>query len=809
MSGYVSLPPQQLPKSQKGKKWRMKNLDWADSKSFFNYNAVRKSIEHKKINYDLINGKLYMSDLAAVINPSEIKAEYIPEKIQHYPIINSKLNVLRGEESKRSFDYKVVVTNPTAVSEVEQNKKNAVFQILQEFVQDQQQSTDEANQRLTDIDKYFTYEWQDMREMRANALLSHYIKELDVRTKLNEGFYDALICGEEIYRCSIVAGEPTFERLNPMKVSVFRSGSSNKIEDADIIIIEDYLPVGKIYDIYGEYLTKKDWEYLENNPDNKGDHDDMDNYDERAGFVNMHMVDDAVYSKEFYFEPGNLFDTTTGNSLMPFDPEGNVRVLNMYWKSRRKIKKVKSYDPITGEEIYNFYNEDYIIDESKGEEETVYYINEAWEGTKIGKNIYVNMRPMPIQYNRLSNPSICNFGIVGTIYNTNDSKPYSMVDMMKPYSYLYDIIHDKLINTMANNSGKMIQLDFAKMPAGWTVDKWMYFAKVHNIAVVNSFNEGNAGASQGKLAGALNNNNTGTIDVDLSSVIAGYINLLAFVEEEMATVVGISKQREGQVSNRETVGGVERATLQSSHITEYYFINHDNTTKRVLTTLLETAKIALKGRSKKFEYILPDFAVKMIDIDGDELAECDYGLVVDGSDGTQAFNQQLNAWVQAALQNQAISFSSAMKMFSSVSFAEKQRMIEKEEQERAQQAQQQAQMQLQAQQEQMQAQMQLEQQKLELENTMNIRDNETKFQIAQMQAENGLIEQNQGQVDTSMQELDIKRQTLDQKRREFDAKMNLEREKLNLERKKAETDRDLKKEQISVQRINKSKSSSK
>lgn len=37
--------------------------------------------------------------------------------------MNSKLNVLKGEESKRVFDFKVVVTNPTAVSEIENNKK--------------------------------------------------------------------------------------------------------------------------------------------------------------------------------------------------------------------------------------------------------------------------------------------------------------------------------------------------------------------------------------------------------------------------------------------------------------------------------------------------------------------------------------------------------------------------------------------------------------------------------------------------------------------------------------------------------------
>jgi hypothetical protein len=37
---------------------------------------------------------------------------------------------------------------------------------------------------------------------------------------------------------------------------------------------------------------------------------------------------------------------------------------------------------------------------------------------------------------------------------------------------------------------------------------------------------------------------------------------------EMGEVMGITPQREGQVSNRETVGGVERSVLQSSHITE-------------------------------------------------------------------------------------------------------------------------------------------------------------------------------------------------------------------------------------------------
>jgi hypothetical protein len=77
---------------------------------------------------------------------------------------------------------------------------------------------------------------------------------------------DAMTVGEEIYQCDIIGGEPTIERLNPLKVRIFRSGISNKIEDADIIIIEDYWSPGKIIDTYYDVLTKKDMEYIEKAP---------------------------------------------------------------------------------------------------------------------------------------------------------------------------------------------------------------------------------------------------------------------------------------------------------------------------------------------------------------------------------------------------------------------------------------------------------------------------------------------------------------------------------------------------------------
>jgi hypothetical protein len=155
------------------------------------------------------------------------------------------------------------------------------------------------------------------------------------------------------------------------------------------------------------------------------------------------------------------------------------------------------------------------------------------------------MRPRPVQYNRLSNPSRCHFGIVGSIYNLNNNKPFSLVDRMKPYNYLYDVVHDRLNKMLAKNPGKIIKVDLAMIPSGWTMDKYMYFLKTSNIAVVDSFKEGSIGAATGKIAGALNTNSSGVIDAELGNSIQMNINLLEFIKEEMSEVAGISKQREG------------------------------------------------------------------------------------------------------------------------------------------------------------------------------------------------------------------------------------------------------------------------
>ena len=194
--------------------------------------------------------------------------------------------------------------------------------------------------------------------------------------------------------------------------------------------------------------------------------------------------------------------------------------------------------------------------------------------------------------------------------------------------------------------------------------------------------------------------------------------------------------------------------------------------------------------------------MQVIEIDGDEFAECDHGLVLDNGQASQKLNSQLEMLAQAALQNQALSFSSIMKLYGSASLSEKQRMIENEEMAMKQQQQQAQQQQIELQQQQLQQQAQAAQAEMEQKERQNIRDNETKVLVAEIQAEawddwnDGV-----GEPDDANSKAELA-----EKMRQFDEKIKLDREKFEFEKIKHKEDNALK-DKISIRQANRANAS--
>lgn len=793
-----------LPYRSKGKKWRESVVDWAAKHTYFNYSPVRKNIIQMKINYDLLNGKVHMSDMAAVLNPGDAATMFVPEKIQHYPIANSKINTLRGEEWGRDFRWRAIVTNPDAISEAEEKKTEEYHRSIQELVEDTSIDQREAEKQMEDTYQYFNYSWQDQKEIRDNEILRHYSKKENFKQKFNDGFVDACAVANEIYYCGIAGGEPTLTRLNPMKIRVFMSGYSNHIEDADLIIYEDYWSRGKIVDTWYDELSAEDIKKLhEDYTEMNGGLENYDNFYEAYsksgtnGFIGIGGTDfGGLFDADGVFDDLAELPGGIESDLSPYDVLGNVRVIRVWWKSLRKIYSVKSFDPETGEEMFDFYPETYVPNKAAGEEATVMWINEAWEGVLIGKDIHVGIRPCLMQHNSIDNPSKCHFGIVGTIYNVNESMPYSLLDMMKPYCYLYDAIHAKLVDLIASNWGKLVEMDLAFRPKNWTVEQWVYFARKNKVLIKDSFNEGSKGAATGKLAGGLNNATKGYIDADWGNSIQNYINLLQWTKDAMSDLVGINRQREGNTYNRETVGGIERAVLQSSYITDWIFQQHEDTKRRVLDCFLDVAKAAYRGRSKTFKYFLSDGSMKVMEVDGDDFAETSSGIIVDNSQDTQKLESSLEGIAQAAMQNNH-RLSTIMKLYTSASIQEKMRLIEADEKQMQRQQQEEMQRQQEIQQQQIQAQMQTAQMEMQQKDLINQRDNQTKIEVAQInaQAENLrlAIYDDQNNIEIRKEEMDIDREKLRNeilaldkeirfKEKELDQKKELEMKKIEAQK---------------------------
>lgn len=781
----LTLPPQRLSYSKKTKSWRKDNVDHADKHSFYHNESVRKSLKNKVVNLNLYNGVVDIRDLQDVVNPYQMDASFIPDNIPHHPILVPKVDLLVGEEIKRRFDWKVVVTNANAITKKEEDKKAMLTQKLTEFIQ-ANYTDEELEKKFKELEDYMKYDWQDLREKMANQILRHYSEEQDFKTKFNNGFKDALIMAEEIYQVDIVHDEPVLDKLNPLKVHAVRSGNSDRIEDSSIIILEDHWSPGKIVDYFHDELKPSDIDYIMEYTSTKssGSYTDDEN--------NHTLLRDGISGVDTFDTLFNIAEINGHYFSSDYtDENGNIRVLRVYWKSLKKIQKIKYYDEY-GETQYKIMTEEYIPNKDMGEESETMWVNEWWEGTKIGKDVYINMRPRPVQYNKINNPSICHPGIIGQIYNTNQGKAVSLVDRCKNYQYMYDVIWDRLNKAISTNYGKIFELDLAKVPENWEIDKWMHFAITNKIAVIDSFKEGNHGAATGKLAGGFNTQGGRSIDMETGNYIQQHVQLLEFIKMEMGEIAGVTRQRQGQVSSTETVGGTERAVNQSSHITEYWFHTHEKVKLRVLSAFLETAKVALKGNNKKVQYILDDQTIQLLNIEGDEFAECDYGLVCTSSNKTTELEQSLKQYAQAFMQNGG-SFATIMDIYFSPSLSDMRRKIEIAEDkinERNAQAQEQANK---IQQQQLVQAAEMEERKLQLDEMKNIRDNETKKYIAELQASLKQLEGADAEGDGVVNPMEQAKYNLDVtkhkddvalKLKDLDAKMQMHNDKIALDKKK-------------------------
>lgn len=789
-----AFPRQKLPLSKKGKKWQEDCVNYIIGEGNVTSGGNSTSYYGElQTYYNLYNSIFDEKDFKSITNPFKVEDGF-PATPHDFNIIRPKVDLLIGEETKRPLNFRVIRTSQEATSEMQEKEKQMILQYIEAAIT-AKMSPEEAQQFQEQLQsgeimppeqiaKYMDKDYKDIVENTAYHSLTYLREKLDLDNEFIKGWKDGLISGREIYYVGVLNAEPYAERVNPIYFSYDKSPDLDFIEDGSWCCRKMRMPITEVYDRYYDKLEEKDLDRLEemigSTPGrNLGDRSPVD-----MG-IQLRIYDNPIFEG-------------SGKSL--------VNVWHCCWKSFKKIFYVTTTDD-AGQSQINIVDETY---QPVGNEVSVEpdWIIEVWEGYRAGSDLYFGIQPIEYQHVSIDNPNSQKLPYCGAIYSNTNSKPRSLVSILKPLQYMYIVLWYRLELAIARDKGKVVNMDITQIPKSMNISpaKWMHYLSSVGVNFINPYEEGwnIPGREGGKPAQF---NQITALDLTMSNVIAEYIQLMDKIEELAGTISGITQQREGAVSTSETVGNVERSVVQSSHITEPLFWVHNQCKRRVLNMLLNTAKGAWEETGKqKLQYIFDNGERAFLDITPKFYYE-DMDVFVSDTSKDLENIQKLQQLIQPAMQNGA-SLLEAAEILTNDNFnIIKQKLKDMQtRQEQIQQQQQEAEAQQQQQLQQMQneskqQELMLQEAQMDLQRYQIDQDNQTKIAVAQINAYRGaedMDQDNNGIPDVAeLGKQAIEQQKINQdaynKRYEAKQKREIEDQKIQLEKDKMKHETELQK----------------
>lgn len=789
-----AFPRQKLPLSKKGKKWQEDCVNYIIGEGNVTSGGNSTSYYGElQTYYNLYNSIFDEKDFKSITNPFKVEDGF-PATPHDFNIIRPKVDLLIGEETKRPLNFRVIRTSQEATSEMQEKEKQMILQYIEaaitarmspeEAQQFQQQLQSGEIMPPEQIAKYMDKDYKDIVENTAYHSLTYLREKLDLDNEFIKGWKDGLISGREIYYVGVLNAEPYAERVNPICFSYDKSPDLEFIEDGSWCCRKMRMPITEVYDRYYDKLEEKDLDRLEemisSTPGrNLGDRSPVD-----MG-IQLRIYDNPIFEG-------------SGKSL--------VNVWHCCWKSFKKIFYVTTTDD-AGQPQINIVDETY---QPVGNEVSIEpdWIVEVWEGYRAGSDLYFGIQPIEYQHVSIDNPNSQKLPYCGAIYSNTNSKPRSLVSILKPLQYMYIVLWYRLELAIARDKGKVVNMDITQIPKSMNISpaKWMHYLSSVGVNFINPYEEGwnIPGREGGKPAQF---NQITALDLTMSNVIAEYIQLMDKIEELAGTISGITQQREGAVSSSEMVGNVERSVVQSSHITEPLFWVHNQCKRRVLNMLLNTAKGAWEETGKqKLQYIFDNGERAFLDITPKFYYE-DMDVFVSDTSKDLENIQKLQQLIQPAMQNGA-SLLEAAEILTNDNFnIIKQKLKDMQtRQEQIQQQQQEAEAQQQQQLQQMQneakqQELMLQEAQMDLQRYQIDQDNQTKIAVAQINAYRGTEDMDQN--DNGIPDVaELGKQALEQqkinqeaynKRYEAKQKREIEDQKIQLEKDKMKHEAELQK----------------
>lgn len=636
-----------------------------------------------KTNYDLVNNKLNLKDFEYILKPYGKEVGELPANFTNRDIISPKLKAIQGLELSRAFNYGVVATNDSALetrrefefkmrkenltktliapirAKIEQEKLAAMQgrPLSQEEQQKIQQEIEEELKSMTpqQITTFMGRTYKANHEIMAEQLVTGVSREIHLNDLFNRGIIHAVTAAIELYYIGEGSnGKTEVKVVNPLRVDFSKSNESLFIEESDWIVVEYVMTKSQVVTMFHDDLTNAEIKKIYR--------------DDYSSFSNMTAdVSDLKFMSFFTDDEGTGYN----NAL--------VKVSHCQKRSLRKVGFLTTINDNgfeTEEVVDDTYKINYEAGDIKIEWKWIPEIHEVW---KIGPDIYARMRPVPDQYTQ--DIFDVKLSYCGGVYDNTNSEPVSLVDRLKPYQYLYNIILYRIELLLAKDQGKILLMNIDALPRSAKMDtkKFMYFLKANNIAFYQTSQEGkrydaNAG-SIGK-----------EIDMSFAQNVSYYMDLANSIKLAAGESVGITPAMEGQIGKYEGKGNVQQSLAQSSLQLEPMFHMHNRIKANVLQRILEVTKTTILRQDTQFiNYMTDDLTAMSLKIDVEALGENHHYLYVEDTHKANKIKETIERLTEVAVHSQKINLSAVAKVLQADGIASSEEILRQSEEEFAQQ----------------------------------------------------------------------------------------------------------------------------
>ena len=825
---YLNIFPDQF-KTEKQKRddsWVKNTMDYFSNKAYAEYVKNRDTFVK---NYDLMKGILRREDF--LIDEPETKSftdmliedVELPAYVKHYSIITTPVNELVGEISKRPDTFRVKAFDDDSQAQELQFKRDTlkayvINQVKQQVMTKAAMSGQEVS--MEDIEKITMEQVKDqldsytsVAEKWGNHILTSQKADFNLKEKSEDAFRDLLISAREFYHIYEDNSKLGFniEVANPKNTWFLTTPDRKYISD----------PTGRAQGAYaaGTVEVMELSQIIESFPDiTKDEIDHLRSSLQDYGLINVRESNlgnpDAIPGQDSVmydtYDPLVLQTRMIIESEMKENNDGlkdflgltsNVSsfgykyvVVRSYWISKKKIGKLIYTDEL-GNEQSVLVDESYKSGDMPSEISLEWgWINQWYQGTKIGPDIY-HVKPFKLL-------NYC--PIIGTTYEVKNTEARSLVDLMKPFQVIYNVCMNQLYKLLEKEVGKVQLMSLRHIPipkdgdAQDALDVWEMEARNRGVVFIDDSPE--------NLKGPSSFNQFTSLDLTRTQEIQARYTLAQQMKIECWELIGMSKQRMGSIAASETATGTQTALSQSYSQTEPLFVAHEYVMGQLYQAIVDSALYIESSKPQStLSYITNEGESAFVQVNGSDLKLRDLKVfLTNRPEDTQMFNE-LRQLSQALIQNGGTLYD-VIELYSTKSMREMKKTFKDLRDRQMEQQQQQLQLQQQQQEQQgkiAQAQIQeaarMAQEKQANENYQNELDRINKKEIAMINAmskEGGAtadldmsgtpdaleIEKLASQQTKAQKDYDSKMADINSKNSIAQQKLQLEREKIKLAR---------------------------